>query len=102
MPLSSAIVAPTLPELQSSLDISSRLEAVLVMTSFLLTYCIGPLLWGPLSELWGRVSVLHVGNGIYLIFNLVCGFAQTEAQIVIFRVFAGLGGAASLVVRFSA
>lgn len=35
-----------------------------------------------------------------LAWNLGCGFAQTESQLLAFRFLAGLGGSAPLSVRF--
>lgn len=98
MPLSSSIVAPELSTIKNDLHMGSSLEAVLVLSTFVLTYCLGPLLLGPLSELYGRVTVLHFGNSFYLLFNLVCGFAHNKGQLLAFRLLAGFGGAGGLVV----
>jgi MFS family permease len=98
MPLSSSIVAPELSTISNELQMGSSLEAVLVLSTFVLTYCLGPLLLGPLSEIFGRVAVLHFGNSFYLLFNLVCGFARNKAQLLAFRLLAGFGGAGGLVV----
>jgi hypothetical protein len=77
---------------------------------------IGPLFIGPLSELYGRVHVLQIANLFYLgklllsrslvhylpilttsiVWNLACGFAQSETQLIIFRFLAGIGGSAPL------
>lgn len=32
------------------------------------------------------------------VWNLVCGFAQNESELLVFRFFAGIGGSAPLVV----
>lgn len=98
MPLSSAIVAPELQTIRKELDMNSSLESVLVLSTFVLSYCLGPLLLGPLSELFGRVAVLHSGNSFYLVFNLVCGFARSKGELLAFRLLSGFGGAAGLVV----
>ena len=49
---------------------------------------------GPLSEVFGRVRVIQGANMIFLIFNTVCGFAQTKQQMMAFRFLAGIGGSA--------
>lgn len=54
----------------------------------------GPFLWGPLSEVFGRVRVLQAANLIYLLFNTVCGFAQSKEQMMAFRFLSGIGGSA--------
>ncbi|KOS43859.1 hypothetical protein ACN38_g5236 [Penicillium nordicum] len=53
------------------LHMDALLEAVLVLLTFVLTYCIGPLMLGLLSEMFKRATILHSGNSFYLIFNLV-------------------------------
>ncbi|KAJ5502731.1 hypothetical protein N7463_005605 [Penicillium fimorum] len=98
MPLSSSIVAPELSTIKDELHMGSSLEAVLVMSTFILTYCLGPLILGPLSEMFGRAAVLHSGNTFYLIFNLVCGFARNKGELLASRLLAGFGGAGGLVV----
>ncbi|KAJ5325833.1 hypothetical protein MYU51_001171 [Penicillium brevicompactum] len=98
MPLSSSIVAPELSAIRDDLQMGSSTEAVLLLSAFVLTYCLGPLLLGPLSEIYGRVAVLHFGNSFYLVFNLVCGFARNKGELLAFRLLAGFGGAGGLVV----
>lgn len=98
MPLSSSIVAPELSTIKDELHMGSSLEAVLVLSTFVLTYCLGPLILGPLSEIFGRAAVLHSGNSFYLIFNLVCGFAQNKGELLASRLLSGIGGAGGLVV----
>lgn len=61
----------------------------MTMSVFLLAYAIGPLFYGPLSEIYGRVIILQLSNAGFLIFNLACGFAQTV------RLYNTLGGKAT-------
>jgi MFS family permease len=50
--------------------------------------------------MYGRVVVLQSANMVYLIFNTVCGFAQTREQILVFRFLSGIGGSAPQAVCF--
>ncbi|KAL9035377.1 MAG: hypothetical protein Q9180_004895 [Flavoplaca navasiana] len=75
-------------------DIQSDVEEFLVMTIFLLAYAVGPFLWGPLSEVFGRVKVLQSANMVFLLFNTVCGFAKTKQQMMAFRFLSGIGASA--------
>lgn len=97
-PLSSSILAPAIPAISAELSITSSFEGALVLSIFVLAYAIGPLVLGPLSELYGRVIVLQLSNLIYLFFNLGCGLARTSAQIIAFRFLSGLGGSAPLAI----
>ncbi|KXX74487.1 putative transporter mfs2 [Madurella mycetomatis] len=93
-PVASTMLAPALPDIQRELSITSDFDAYLIMSIFLLAYAIGPFLLAPLSEMYGRVVVLQSANMIFLIFNTVCGFAQTREQLLVFRFLSGLGGSA--------
>ncbi|KAK2060985.1 major facilitator superfamily transporter [Colletotrichum caudatum] len=97
-PVSSSMVAPALEAIGSELNITSSFEQALVLSIFVLAYAIGPLAWGPLSELYGRVIVLQLTNLLYMCFNLGCGLARTKGQLIAFRFFAGLGGSAPLAI----
>ncbi|KAH7392897.1 MFS multidrug transporter-like protein [Pyrenochaeta sp. MPI-SDFR-AT-0127] len=93
-PFSSTMVTPALPAISDDFNIPEGFMRQLVMTIFLLGYAQGPFVLAPLSEIFGRVTVLQYANLIYLLFNTMCGFAQTKQQMLAFRFLSGLGGAA--------
>ncbi|KAI0101659.1 major facilitator superfamily domain-containing protein [Nemania sp. FL0031] len=97
-PISSSLVAPALEKIGDELNITQDFERNLTLSIFVLAYAIGPLVWGPLSELYGRVIVLQLVNLIYLFFNLGCGLARTKGELIAFRFLAGLGGSAPLAI----
>ncbi|KAI3329431.1 MFS general substrate transporter [Xylariaceae sp. AK1471] len=97
-PVSSSLVAPALGKISDELNITQDFEKNLTLSIFILAYAVGPLIWGPLSELYGRVVVLQLVNLIYLFFNLGCGLARTKEQLIAFRFLAGLGGSAPLAI----
>ncbi|KAM0284667.1 hypothetical protein ACHAQH_001820 [Verticillium albo-atrum] len=97
-PVSSSMVAPALTSIGRDLNIPSSTEQALTMSIFVLAYALGPLAWGPLSELYGRLIVLQLTNLFYMFFNLGCGLAQTKGQMIAFRFLAGLGGSAPLAI----
>ncbi|KAH9995358.1 major facilitator superfamily transporter [Xylariaceae sp. FL0662B] len=97
-PVSSSMVAPSLTIIGEELDIPEAFMRNLVLSIFLLAYAIGPLIFGPLSEVYGRVLVLQLANLLYLAFNLGCGFARSKAQLILFRFVSGLGGSAPLAI----
>lgn len=92
------MVAPGLPQISKDLHITEEIESALVLSIFVAAYALGPLMWGPLSELYGRTIILQVSNLWFLLFNLGCGLARTEAQMFIFRFLAGIGGSAPLAI----
>lgn len=98
MPLSSTIISPGLGVISDELQSTSDYEAPMLVSLYLLTYCLGTLFFGPLSELFGRVVIMQTGTVLYLVFNLAGGFANSMDQLLAFRFLAGLGGSASLAV----
>ncbi|KAF5136524.1 Efflux pump vrtL [Metarhizium anisopliae] len=97
-PISSAMIAPALEDLGRSLDMKGNVEVYLSLAIFILAYAVGPIFFGPASELYGRVRILQITNLWYLVWNLACGFANTKAELFVFRFLAGIGGSAPLAV----
>lgn len=89
----STIMAPALPAIANDLHMTST-EAVMSLSVYLLATAFGPLIIGPLSEIYGRRPVLHATNVWFLIWNVVCGFAHTKAALIAARLLAGLGASA--------
>ncbi|PWN36341.1 MFS general substrate transporter [Meira miltonrushii] len=71
----------------------SKEVAVLSLSCYMIGFALGPLLWSPLSELYGRRPVFLISTPCFMLFNLGCGFAQDMPTLLVLRVFAGLFGA---------
>lgn len=56
---------------------------------------------GPLSEIFGRIRVLQASNAWFLIWTIICGFANSEALMVVARLLAGIGGGAIFAVSLN-
>jgi multidrug resistance protein len=89
----STIMAPALPIIARELHMS-YIESVMAMSVYLLATAVGPLFIGPLSEVYGRSPVLHVTNIWFLVWNLVCGFADSTGVLITARLMAGFGASA--------
>lgn len=88
------MIAPSLDAMGAELEVESSFERSMMLSIFILAFAVGPLIFGPLSEVFGRIPVLQATNLFYLIFNLFCGFAQNGKQMLAFRFLSGLGGSA--------
>ncbi|KAH9894703.1 MFS multidrug transporter-like protein [Xylariomycetidae sp. FL2044] len=93
-PFASTMVTPALDDIGREFAIPQGFMQALVMSIFLLGFAQGPFVLAPLSEIFGRVSVLQCANCIFLIFNTACGFAKTKEQMYAFRFLSGIGGSA--------
>lgn len=89
----STIMAPALSEIAVELDMNET-TSVMSLSVYLLATAFGPLLIGPLSEIYGRRPVLHATNTWFLVWNLVCGFATSKSVLIAARLLAGLGASA--------
>ncbi|EXJ92004.1 hypothetical protein A1O3_00554 [Capronia epimyces CBS 606.96] len=89
----STIMAPALSTIDAKLDMNS-VESVMAMSVFLLATAFGPLVIGPLSEVYGRKPMLHTTNIWFLLWNVVCGFAHTKSLLIAARLLAGFGASA--------
>ncbi|OCK77027.1 MFS general substrate transporter [Lepidopterella palustris CBS 459.81] len=63
---------------------------------FVLGFAIGPLLWAPMSELWGRQILYIVTYGALTAFNAGAAGSQNMATLIILRFFAGAFGSSPL------
>lgn len=70
--------------------------ATLTIALFVAGYCVGPLLWGPLSEQYGRKPIFLVSFTAYTGFQVGCALSQNTASILIFRFLGGIFAAAPL------
>ncbi|KAJ7512748.1 major facilitator superfamily domain-containing protein [Mycena galericulata] len=93
-PLSSSIMAPGLSEIGAKYGIESKTLLSMTLSIFLLSFAFGPLILAPLSEMYGRRRVLHIGNLFSIAFNLGCAFAPTTGALLGFRFLNGLSGSA--------
>ena len=96
--LSSSMISPALLAISVDLDITNGTIELMIISIFVLAFGIGPLIFAPLSEIYGRKWVLQSTNLFYLIFNTACGASQTTAQLIVFRFLSGLSGSATLAV----
>lgn len=86
----STIMAPTLTHVAADLNMTPT-ESAMSLSIYLLATAFGPLVAGPMSELYGRNVILN-GSGIwFLAFNLACGFANTKEVLIASRFLAGFG-----------
>ncbi|KAK1233026.1 hypothetical protein PQX77_003829 [Marasmius sp. AFHP31] len=74
----------------------SREVSILVLSLFVAGYCVGPLVWGPLSEEFGRKPIFMVGFFVYTMFQIGTALAQNTATILVLRFLGGVFAACPL------
>jgi MFS transporter, DHA1 family, multidrug resistance protein len=97
VPLSTDMYLPALPGMSASFGVSTH-QVNLTLTAFFIFYALGTLVWGPLSDRYGRKPVLVTGLGLYVIASVMCAFMWNVNGLVLCRIFQALGGSAAGVV----
>jgi DHA1 family bicyclomycin/chloramphenicol resistance-like MFS transporter len=85
--LSTDIYLPAMPLMAQDL----HGNAELTITGFLMGFCVAQLIWGPLSDHFGRRLPLFIGMGLFMIGSVGCALSTDISQIVFWRVFQALG-----------
>lgn len=91
------ISAPGFPEMMKYFQ-ASTVQISLTITYNLIGFCLAALIYGPLSENYGRRMVMIIGNGILAIGALGCVLAPNLEWLYVSRLFQGLGAATSAVI----
>lgn len=95
--ISTDLYLPSLPFIVR--DLATDVETVqLTLSLFLVGFGSGQLIWGPLSDRFGRRPVLLTGLTLYAIAGFACALAPDIASLVGFRVLQGVAASVGPVV----
>ncbi|CAL9423031.1 MFS transporter [Streptomyces sp. enrichment culture] len=86
------LVAPLLPTLADTFDVSSDVSGWMV-SAYALGYALFALVAGPLSDGRDRRRVLLAGLVGFIVMTALCGFAQGLWTMILFRFLAGVSAA---------
>jgi DHA1 family bicyclomycin/chloramphenicol resistance-like MFS transporter len=73
----------------------SASEVGLTMSAFMLSLAVSPLLYGPISDRFGRKPVVAFGVGLFVVASLACAVAQSLPGLLICRFVQGVGAAST-------
>jgi len=85
-----SIMAIAMPKVINSLN--GMEYYVWPFTSYMLSSTIAIILFGKLSDIYGRKHVLIAGIITFVITSIMCGFATNMFELILFRGFQGIGG----------
>jgi DHA1 family bicyclomycin/chloramphenicol resistance-like MFS transporter len=100
--ISSVLITPALSNIQKTYTISDA-NIALLMSTFLIGYMIGQLLYGPLANRYGRIRTLRIGLMINLLGIVIGIIAVTTNYYLLLlssRFITALGASAGLVLSF--
>ncbi|KPM39328.1 hypothetical protein AK830_g7228 [Neonectria ditissima] len=87
--MGSALPSMAIPEIVKGFGVTSEEQRVLPISVYLIGYVFGPIIWGPLSEHWGRRNLSFITFFFFTIFTMACALAPNWPALLIFRFFTG-------------
>ncbi|WP_456154897.1 multidrug effflux MFS transporter [Vibrio coralliirubri] len=96
-PLTIDLYLPALPQMVEVFN-TDRSMVNLTLSSYFVTYAVGLLFWGPLSEKFGRKPILLIGLAGYMVASILCAMTNSIEQLIGARVFQAFAGSAITVI----
>ncbi len=88
---------PALPSIGQDLGAANNVVQ-LTLLAFFISFALSQLVYGPLSDMWGRKAPLYIGIGIFTVASIGCALANDIETLIAFRFLQGMGGAAGMVI----
>jgi DHA1 family bicyclomycin/chloramphenicol resistance-like MFS transporter len=95
-PMSMDMYLPSLPDIGRALGASTA-QVQLTISSYLFGFAVGQIIYGPVSDRFGRRPVILAALVLYGIASVVCATAQSIETLTAVRFVQALGGAGSIV-----
>lgn len=95
-PLAVDAYLPAFPTLRRELGTTAA-EVQLTLSGYMLGFALGQLVYGPLSDRFGRKRVLMSGIALFIVMSAACALSPGISSLVLFRFIQALGGAAGAV-----
>jgi DHA1 family bicyclomycin/chloramphenicol resistance-like MFS transporter len=93
-PLSTDMSLPALPEMGEYFK-ADEFQINLTLIVFFVVFAVATLIWGPISDKYGRKPTLITGLVIYFVGSFLCGIAESITLLILFRVLQAIGGASA-------
>lgn len=87
--MGSSLPSMAIPFIMEEWHITEQEKRVLPISTYLIGYVFGPIIWGPLSEHFGRRNLTLVTFGVFTIFTMACALAPNWPALLVFRFFTG-------------
>lgn len=96
-PISLDVYLPSLPQLGADLGASDSLTQA-TMSACMIGLALGQLVWGPVSDRYGRRIPLILAVAGFTVLSVLCAFAPSIESLIAIRFVQGLCGAGGMVV----
>ncbi|MBZ3692533.1 multidrug effflux MFS transporter [Phyllobacterium calauticae] len=88
---------PALPSIGKDLSAENNVVQMSLL-AFFISFAIFQLIYGPLSDMWGRKAPLYMGIGLFAVASVGCALSNDIETLIAFRFLQGIGGAAGMVI----
>ena len=95
-PFTMSLYTPSMPAIALALATSDALVQTSIAI-FLVAVAAGQLVYGPLSDRYGRRPILFMGYALFILASIICALAQTIDQLLMARFLQGLGASSGAV-----
>lgn len=95
-PAAMQILLPAIPVIRQTFEVSTEV-AQLTLSLSMFAIAIGTLVYGPLSDKFGRKPIMLLGLAITLFGSVCCLFAHSIGWLIVSRFIQAFGGAVGLV-----
>lgn len=92
---------PALPQMAQTLGIEQANDRQWIITAYLLGFGVSQIVYGTISDRYGRRPVLLFGLAVYVLASVAAAFAGTFEAMMLARVLQGVGAAATRVLVVS-
>lgn len=99
--LSIDIMLPALPQIGASIGIADPNDRQWIISAYFVGFGVGQLIYGPLSDRYGRKTVLLPCLGLFVVTCLIAAFADTFATMLTARALQGITAAATRIIAVS-
>ncbi|WP_042342299.1 multidrug effflux MFS transporter [Calothrix sp. PCC 7507] len=99
-PLSIDMGLPAFPTISASLNASSG-SVGLTLSLFMAGFAIAQLIFGPLSDRYGRKPILLIGCGLFALAGAACAVAPSINTLIAWRLVQGAGAGAGMVLTLA-
>ena len=95
------VMLPALPYMGEALGVTNENERQLVVSAYMIGFGAAQLVFGPITDRFGRRAPLFFGIGLYVVCAFLATFAPSFAVLLGLRFVQGLGAASTRVIAVS-
>lgn len=92
--------APAIPNIAEHFNVYPS-DVIFTFTTYFIGFATGMIIWGTLSDKFGRKKMLLAGLSLYAISTLLCAHSATFNQLAVFRLIQGLTDSSGTVIALA-